>query len=112
MRLQTSRVIVTNMNSKMGPVAEKRKWKFIEGVLATSALIAWVSFAALWIQYDHTRPIIPSVLSGRVHVLNTHGHVVYLTEIERRKISTLNYSAVTLFLMAIIIDINVKPFRS
>ena len=54
----------------------------VRALRAAIVIVLVVSFAAyvgLWTYYDHTRPTVAAPAHGRIHPLNTHGSIVYLT---------------------------------
>ena len=54
----------------------------VRALRATFVIVLAVSLAAyvgLWTYYDHTRPTVAAPAQGRIHPLNTHGSIVYLT---------------------------------
>jgi hypothetical protein len=87
-------------------------WKGVVTLTGATALLLWISLAAFWMYFDQTNPNAPDIGSDRSYVLETRGHVVYLTEGERRLLSGLNYAAAILFLVAVLADVIKKPFRS
>ena len=56
--------------------------KFIKLPAGILALIFWFSSFSVWMRYAARRNSIPNLLTGRVHELNTHGSVVYITSAE------------------------------
>ena len=64
--------------------------------LGISGLAVWFFHFYVWDQYDRTRTIHPDYSSGRVHGLNNHGHVVYLTDEEDSRLTKLRIIAFSL----------------
>jgi hypothetical protein len=54
-------------------------WKQLSAIVA---LASWILSFVLWYHYALTRPDVRQPESGRIHALNTHGSVVYLTSHE------------------------------
>jgi len=73
--------------------------------LGVSGLAVWFFHFYVWDQYDRTRPIRPDYFSGRVHGLNNHGHVVYLTGEEDARLTKLTILAFSLFGGGILVTI-------
>jgi hypothetical protein len=46
---------------------------------AIVALGCWIASFLLWYHYAFSRPVVQQLQSGRIHPLNTHGSIVYLT---------------------------------
>lgn len=88
-----------------------RFWKPLEGAAACLALVTWFGAMGLWMYYDATRPITPDQNTGRIYPQNTHGSIVYLIRQEKVKVSTLMWVAGVLVIVAIGIEISVRPFR-
>ena len=42
-------------------------------------VVSFAAYVGLWEYYDHTRPPVAAPAQGRIHPLNTHGSIVYLT---------------------------------
>ena len=76
----------------------------VAGILAFLALAIWFSNVYMWFEYDRTRPVLPDASVGRVYPLNSHGHVVYLTQYENSRLTRLTVLAATLFGIAVIIE--------
>jgi len=66
---------------------------------------------ALWMYYDATRPITPDPTTGRIYPQNTHGSIVYLIRQEEMNASALMWVGGVLMVVAIGIDMSVRPFR-
>ena len=77
-------------------------------VLAPMALAVWLGFIYLFLQYDATRPTVRRPEQGRVHTLNNHGHVVYLTGHEQENLDHLEWLAFVLFAIAFLIDFSLR----
>jgi hypothetical protein len=88
-----------------------RLWKTLEIGAAVVAVAIWIAAMALWIRYDSTRPRNPDPGTSRVHRLNTHGSIVYLTHGEDYFLRTLMLMGGVSFVAAVCIDIFKKPFR-
>jgi hypothetical protein len=78
--------------------------KYFPKILAWSALLTWFGFIYLFLQYDATRPIAPRPAEGRVYASNNHGHITYLTKQEEDQLHSLEIGALSLFMMAALID--------
>ena len=88
-----------------------RFWKPLEAAAACLALITWFGAMALWMYYDATRPITPDPTTGRIYPQNTHGSIVYLIRQEEMNASALMWVGGVLMVVAIGIDMSVRPFR-
>lgn len=66
---------------------------------------------ALWMYYDATRPTTPDRNTGQIHPLNTHGSIVYLNRSEEATVTVLMWAAGVSGVIAIGVDVYVKPFR-
>ena len=77
------------------------KYRKLARTVSTSlgflGLAVWFYHFYVWDQYDRTRPIHADYSSGRVHSLNNHGHVVYLTDEEDARLRNLTILAFSLF---------------
>ncbi len=73
-------------------------------ILGWSALLVWFSFIYLFLQYDATRPTTPQPAQGRVYSSNNHGHVTYLTSREEGYLHSLQIGAISLFVVAALMD--------
>jgi hypothetical protein len=51
-------------------------------IVSTIAAFCWFGVLILWTQYDDTRPTSAQPSDGRTYALQTHGHVVFLTQTE------------------------------
>ncbi len=69
-------------------------------VIIRVGFFAWVSFACLWLYYGFSRPTSEQPEVGRLHRLDTHGHVAYLTHREMTNLHVLRGTAIGLFLIA------------
>jgi len=83
----------------------------LEVAAACLALIAWFGAMALWMYYDATRPITPDLNAGRIYPQSTHGSIVYLIRQEKLNVSALMWAGGVLMVVAIGIDMSVRPFR-
>jgi hypothetical protein len=88
-----------------------RFWKPLEVTGACLALVAWFGAMGLWMYYDATRPITPDQNTGRIYPQNTHGSIVYLIRQEKMNVSALMWVAGVSMVVAIGIDMSVRPFR-
>jgi hypothetical protein len=68
----------------------------ISSFLGISGLAVWFFHFCVWNQYDQTRPTRADYSTGRVHGLNNHGHVVYLTDEEDARLTRLTILAFSL----------------
>ena len=73
--------------------------------LGFSGLAVWFFHFYVWDQYDRTSPNRPDYSSGRVHGLNNHEHVVYLTDEEDARLTKLAIFAFSLFGGGILVTI-------
>ena len=78
--------------------------KTLSKALAVTSLLWWGCFCYLTNHYDATRPTLFDVASGRIHPLNSHGHVVYLNGSETFRVYGLVCLAVTFFASGFLID--------
>lgn len=78
--------------------------KSLPKVFGWTALIVWLSFIYLFLQYDATRPTVPQPAQGRVYSSNNHGHVVYLNTREEDSLHSLQIGAFSLFVIAALMD--------
>jgi hypothetical protein len=76
----------------------------VAGILGFFALAIWFSNVYIWLEYDRSRPLLPDASVGRVYPLNSHGHVVYLTQNENSRLTRLTILAVILFGIAVLIE--------
>jgi hypothetical protein len=90
----------------------RRLWKFLEALCGTIAIVFWLAFAGVWTEYDRRGSPVSVPAAAETYRLNTHGHVVYVTSAQRRNMSELQYAAISLFLIAVLIDVTKKPFRA
>ena len=72
--------------------------KVLPIVLAGAALASWLVSVALGLQYDKTRPTVAQPNEGRIYCFANHGHVVYLTAIEKSHWNLFVTAAVCFFL--------------
>jgi len=85
------------MKLPLGNPKYRKLARAISSFLGISGLAVWFFHFYVWNQYDQTRPIHADYSSGRVHGLNNHGHVVYLTDEEDARLSNLRILAFSLF---------------
>jgi len=78
--------------------------KSLPKVFGWTALIVWLSFIYLFLQYDATRPTAPQPAQGRVYSSNNHGHVVYLNTREEDSLNSLQIGAFSFFVIAALIN--------
>jgi len=64
--------------------------------------------SALYLYYDPTRSNIADEQSGTIYALTNHGHVVYVTWMERNSLLFLAVSAGLLFVSGYLLDRNVR----
>ena len=69
-------------------------------IIIRVGVLAWFSFLGLYLYYGFSRPTSEQPESGRLYVLNTHGHVAYLTRQEITNLHLLQGVGVGLFLVA------------
>jgi len=86
-------------------------WKSLEVIFGAASLVIALADLWLWNRYAATFPSLADATAGRVYPLNTHGHIVFLTTAEHTRLYALIFSSVTLFLVAVLIDMIKKPFR-
>ena len=84
-------------------------WKRIAGTLIIAAAVFSATSILLWDRYAHTRPPNPDVAAGRIHPLNTHGFIVYLTRGEDLAISLAFVLSAALIILVALIQIWKKP---
>jgi len=82
--------------------------KIIAGSLSAGGVLLWFFCSALYLYYDRTRSNIADEQSGTIHTLTNHGHVVYVTLMERDSLLFLAVSAALLFLPGYLLDRNVR----
>src|SRR5262249_51479548 len=76
-------------------------WKRLQLLVGIVSAVSLFTSAALWTYYDHTRPRVANPVTGRVHVLNTHGSIVYLNQFEHRLVYGLFWIAGACFFAVI-----------
>ena len=101
----------TNPDMRRGGWRTARFWKPLQVAAACLALVAWCGAMALWTYYDATRSITPDQNTGRIYLQNTHGSIVYLIRQEKMNVTVLMWVAGVLMVVAIGIDMCVRPFR-
>jgi hypothetical protein len=62
-------------------------------------VLSFFSYVGLWTYYDHTRPTLAEPAEGRIHPLNTHGSIVYLTREEADHLYKLGWLASILLVL-------------
>jgi len=78
--------------------ARVRVWLVIQTIIGVAALSTWFGYIAMFEHFDATRPTTPDAGAGRIIPQNNHGHVVYLTEREEKKLLRLQYCSIGLVL--------------
>ena len=53
--------------------------KLLWAAIVLALVVSFFAYVGLWEYYDHTRPTAAEPAHGRIHPLNTHGSIVYLT---------------------------------
>jgi hypothetical protein len=53
--------------------------KLLRAAIVLALVVSFFAYVGLWEYYDHTRPTVAAPDQGRIHPLNTHGSIVYLT---------------------------------
>ncbi len=53
--------------------------KALRATIVIGLVVSFAAYVGLWTYYDHTRPTVAAPAQGRIHPLNTHGSIVYLT---------------------------------
>jgi hypothetical protein len=53
--------------------------KLLRAAIVLALVVSFFAYVGLWEYYDHTRPTAAAPAQGRIHPLNTHGSIVYLT---------------------------------
>jgi hypothetical protein len=82
--------------------------KIIGGSLSAGGVLVWFFCSALYLYYDRTRSNIADEQAGTIHALTNHGHVVYVTWMERNSLLFLVVSAGLLFVSGYLLDRNVR----
>jgi hypothetical protein len=82
--------------------------KIIALTLSVGGVVLWFICSAVYLYYDRTRSDIPDAQLGRLYSLMNHGHVVYVTLMERNSLILLAVAAGLLFLSGYIVDRNVR----
>ena len=87
-------------------------WKRLEVVFGVAALL--IGLGDFWLsnQYARTLPSVVDPGAGRIYPFNMHGHIVYLTSGEHTRLYGLIFSSGALFVLAVLIDVVKKPFRT
>jgi hypothetical protein len=85
-------------------------WKFLQVLTVVVAFAAGSGSYSLWMHYAATRSKTSDAAIGRTIPLNTHGTVVFLTQDERHRLSTLGYAAALSLLSSALIYVFRKPF--
>jgi hypothetical protein len=89
----------------MVPTARRRLWKILAAVLVAASLVLVLGSTFLWYHFASNRPTAADPKAGRVHALNTHGSIVYLTGAERARLYFLEGTAASCFVGAVLIHI-------
>ena len=82
--------------------------KIIGGSLSAGGVLVWFYCSALYLYYDRTRSNIADEQAGTIYALTNHGHVVYVTWMERNSLLFLVVSAGLLFVSGYLLDRNVR----
>jgi hypothetical protein len=82
--------------------ARGRVWKIILKTTGIGGLFVWFAFIGAFEHFDATRPIKQDAQEGRVIPQNNHGHIVYLTGEEHRRLHVMQQISLWLFLIAIV----------
>jgi hypothetical protein len=53
--------------------------KLLRAAIVLALVVSFFAYVGLWEYYDHTRPTAAEPAQGRIHPLETHGSIVYLT---------------------------------
>jgi cytochrome bd-type quinol oxidase subunit 2 len=69
-----------------------------------AGVLIWFWLGFLCLHYDGTRPTLADESSGRIYSLSNHGHIVFLTFMERSYLLLLGIIAVVLVLCSYILD--------
>ncbi len=51
----------------------------LRAAIVIALVASFAVYVGLWTYYDHTRPTAAEPAHGRIHPLNSHGSIVYLT---------------------------------
>ena len=76
-------------------------WRRFATVLVVASVLFALGSAFLWHRVASTRPAVADSSAGRVHALNTHGAVVFLTKGERARLYAIEGTAVSCFIVAV-----------
>src|ERR1700719_2219225 len=71
--------------------------RILASTLSVGGVLLWLFCSALYLHYDRTRSNIATAQSGTVYALTNHGHVVYVTLVERGSLPLLVVSSGLLF---------------
>jgi hypothetical protein len=96
------------ISSTVGRAGNARLWDVLEAVSCGVAVVLFLAFVTVWYQYAETRPRVAEPSIGRIYSLDTHGVVVYLTQLEQSRLYALAWGAGLCFLLGAIIGIFVK----
>jgi hypothetical protein len=77
-------------------------------ILIRVGVFAWFGFLALYTYYGFSRPVSKQTDSGRLYVLDTHGHVAYLTLAEVHNLHHLRDAATGLVVAAVTMALVIK----
>jgi hypothetical protein len=86
--------------------------KIIAISLSAGGVRLWFFCSALYLYYDRTRSNIADAQSGTTYALTNHGHIVYVTFMERNSLLFLAVSAGLLFVSGYLLDQNVRNSAS
>jgi hypothetical protein len=76
--------------------------------LSVGGVLLWLFRSAHYLHYDRTRSNIANAQSETVYVLTNHGHVVYVTLVERNSLLFLVVSSGLLFVSGYLLERNVR----
>lgn len=89
----------------MAPTVWRPVWKRLAAILVAACLLLVLGNTFLWYHFASTRPTVADSKAGRVHALNTHGSIVYLTGMEQTRLYFLEGAAASCFVGAVLIHI-------
>jgi len=78
--------------------------KLLSRFLVFAAFASGFGFLGLFYHYDATRPTVRQPSEGRNYPSNNHGHVVYLSEQDERRLHLLEIAAFYLCMTGIVLD--------
>jgi hypothetical protein len=89
---------------------KRENWQRVENVLGALALCSFLTFTILQLWFCNSSPRLIDQASGAVNLVNCHGTMIYLTNLERLVSDALLYGSIALIGVAIAIDVRIKPF--